>query len=58
MIAYTWCEEFLMQSTSVFMCSQVCLCVIEGQLGFERLSKSCTMSGRGKMALSFNSSFA
>ena len=31
---------------------------LNGQLGFERLSKSCTMSGTGKMALSFNSSFA
>ena len=31
---------------------------MKGQMGFERLSKSCTMSGAGKMALSFNSSFA
>ena len=42
-----------------------CSCVVRfacawlnGQLGFERLSKSCTMSGTGKMALSVNSSFA
>ena len=33
MIVYTWCEEFLMQSTSVFMCIQVCLCVIERTIG-------------------------
>ena len=32
-IVYTWCEEFLMQSTSLFMCSQVCLCVIEQTIG-------------------------
>ena len=31
---------------------------LNGQVGFERLSKSCTVSGTGKMALSFNSSFA
>ena len=30
---HTWCEEFLMQSTSLFMCSQVCLCVIERTIG-------------------------
>ena len=33
MVVYTWCEEFLMQSTSLFMCSQVCLCVIERTIG-------------------------
>ena len=27
------CEEFLMQSTSLFMCSQICLCVIERTIG-------------------------
>ena len=32
-VVYTWCEEFLMQSTSLFMCSQVCLCVIERTIG-------------------------
>ena len=32
-IVYTWYEEFLMQSTSVFMCYQVCLCVIERTIG-------------------------
>ena len=49
-----------------FSCSRRrCSCVVRfacawlnGQLGFERLSKSCTMSGTGKMAISFNSSFA
>ena len=49
-----------------FSCSRRrCSCVVrfacarlKGQLGFERLSKSCTLSGAGKMALSFNSSFA
>ena len=34
-----------MQSTSVFMCCQVCFPWLKGQLGFERLSKSCAMSG-------------
>ena len=32
-IVYTWYEEFLMQSTLVFMCCQVCLCVIERTIG-------------------------
>ena len=45
-----------------FSCSRRrCSCVVrfayawlKGQLGFERLSKSCTMSGTGKMALSLS----
>ena len=32
-IVYTWGEEFLIQSTSMFMCSHVCLCVIERTIG-------------------------
>ena len=48
-------------SAKNFSCSRrPCSCLVRfawswlnGQLGFERLSKSCTMSGTGKIALSF-----
>ena len=47
-------QGFLMQSTSLFMFGQVCLCMIKRTMGsLDRLSQFSTMSGTVKMAVSF-----